>query len=59
VENYAEAEMVCAELKEHFPQQEESYMMYIRIYQSWRKPKKMQQKIRELKACPIELSGGH
>jgi len=30
--------------------------MYIKLYQSWRKPKKMQQKIRELKACPIELS---
>jgi hypothetical protein len=56
VENYAEAELVCAELKEHFPKHEESYMMYIKLYQSWRKPKKMQQKIRELKACPIELS---
>lgn len=54
--NYTEAETVCAELKEHFPKQEESYMMYIKLYQSWRKPKKMQQKIRELKACPIELS---
>jgi hypothetical protein len=56
-ENFAEAELVCAELKEHFPQREESYMMYIKLYQAWRKPKKLQQKIRELKACPIELSG--
>ncbi len=56
VENYTEAELVCAELKERFPKHEESYMMYIKLYQSWRKPKKMQQKIRELKACPIELS---
>ncbi len=56
VENYVEAETVCAELKEHFPQQEESYMMYIRLYQSWRKPKKLQQKIQELKASPLELS---
>ncbi|MCR5756949.1 MAG: hypothetical protein K6F95_03475 [Selenomonas sp.] len=54
--NYTAAELVCAELKEHFPQHEESYMMYIRLYQSWRKPKKLQQKIQELKACPIELS---
>ena len=54
--NYAEAELVCAELREHFPHKEESYMMYIKLYQSWRKPKKMQQKIRELKACPIDLS---
>ncbi|SFA88427.1 hypothetical protein [Selenomonas ruminantium] len=54
--NYTEAEFVCAELKEHFPQKEESYMMYIKLYQSWRKPKQLQQKIRELKACPIELS---
>lgn len=54
--NYTEAELVCAELKEHFPQKEESYMMYIKLYQSWRKPQKMQQKIRDLKACPIELS---
>lgn len=56
-ENFAEAELVCAELKEHFPQREESCMMYIKLYQAWRKPKKMQQKIQELKACPIELSG--
>lgn len=54
--NYTEAEFVCAELKEHFPQNEESYMMYIKLYQSWRKPKRLQQKIQELKACPIELS---
>ena len=55
-ENFAEAEIVCAELKEHFPQCEESCMMYIKLYQAWRKPQKLQQKIRELKACPIELS---
>lgn len=55
-ENYVAAEQVCAELKERFPRKEESYMMYIRLYQSWRKPQKLQQKIRELKACPIELS---
>ncbi len=55
-ENYAAAELICAELQEHFPQQEESFMMYIRLYQSWRKPQKLQQKIKELKACPIELS---
>lgn len=54
--NYPEAELVCAELRERFPEHEESYMMYIRLYQSWRKPKKLQQKIRELKASPIELS---
>jgi hypothetical protein len=53
VENYVEAEMVCAELKEHFPQQEESYMMYIRLYQSWRKPKKLQQKINSLSGREI------
>ena len=56
IANYAEAEFVCAELKEHFPHKEESFMMYIKLYQSWRKPIKLQQKIRELKACPIELS---
>ena len=55
-ENYTEAELICAELKEHFPQKEESHMMYIKLYQSWRKPRQLQQKIRELKACPIELS---
>ena len=55
-ENYAVAESVCAELKAHFPLNEASYMMYIRLYQSWRKPQQLQQKIRELKACPIELS---
>lgn len=55
-ENYVTAELVCAELQEHFPQREESYMMYIRLYQSWRKPKQLQAKIRELKASPLELS---
>lgn len=55
-ENYATAELVCAELMEHFPEHEESYMMYIRLYQSWRKPKRLQAKIRELKASPLELS---
>jgi len=55
-ENYHEAELVCAELKERFPENEESYMMYIKLYQSWHKPRNLQQKIRELKACPIELS---
>lgn len=56
VENYSEAELVCAELKEHFPEREESFMMYIKLYQSWRKPQKLQQKIREMKASPLELS---
>lgn len=55
-ENYAAAELVCAELQEKFPLREESYMMYIRLYQSWRKPKRLQAKIRELKASPLELS---
>lgn len=55
-ENYTTAELVCAELMEHFPDREESYMMYIRLYQSWRKPKRLQARIRELKASPLELS---
>ena len=56
IRNFRTAEQVCAEMKAAFPQREETYLMYIELYQAQRRPEELQKKIRELKACPINLS---
>lgn len=55
--DYRGAEDVCRAFQERFPKDEDSYLLYIRLYQEKREPEKMQMKIAELKGCPIELSG--
>ena len=54
--DFATASEVCKAFQEHFPEDEDSYLMYIRLYQAMRDPGKLQAKIAELKACPIRLS---
>lgn len=54
--DYAAAAEVCQNFQEHFPLDEDAYLMYIRLYQAERSTGKMQEKIAELKAAPIKLS---
>ena len=56
VHHYQEAAAVCKAFKKRFPQCEEPYLLYIRLAQATRNPEKLQHRIDELKALPIELS---
>lgn len=54
--NYRTAEQVCRIMKERFPDREESFLLFIELYQTEKRPEELQREIRALKACPIELS---
>ena len=54
--DYLSAAEVCQNFQEKFPEDEDSYLMYIRLYQAQYDPDKLQEKIAELKASPIKLS---
>ena len=56
IRNFRTAEQVCDAMKAAFPQREETYLMYIELYQAQKRPEALQKKIQELKACPIDLS---
>lgn len=56
LEMYIEAEESCRLFQEEFPQDEDSYMSYIKLYHAMRNPAKLHEKIEELKASPIKLS---
>lgn len=56
LEMYIEAEETCTNFQEEFPDDEDSYMSFIRLYHAMRNLSKMQAKIDELKATPIMLS---
>lgn len=56
MEDFRMAELAADEFLEAFPGREEPYMKYIELYAAWKKPEALQQKIKELKACPIDLS---
>ena len=53
---YAAAEETCRAFLAHFPTAEQPYLLYIELYQAMHRPALMQEKIRELRACPIRLS---
>ena len=56
LQNYAAAQETCALFVERFPEAEQPYLMYIRLYQAMHEPEKLQKKIEELKALPIKLT---
>ena len=53
---YEAAEETCRAFLARFPQNERPYLLYIELYQAMHRPALMQEKIAELKACPIRLS---
>ncbi|MCI7260199.1 MAG: hypothetical protein MR482_02080 [Selenomonadales bacterium] len=56
VAEYKEAESVCEAYLQKFPAKEEAFLLFIKLYQAWRKPQKLQAKIRALKASSLQLS---
>lgn len=56
VAEYKEAESVCEAYLQKFPAKEAAFLLFIKLYQAWRKPQKLQAKIRALKASSLQLS---
>ena len=56
IRNFRTAEQVCEQMMLRFPAREESYLMYIEIYQAEHRPEDLQRAIQALKASPLELS---
>ncbi|SFT50419.1 hypothetical protein SAMN02910356_00837 [Selenomonas sp. GACV-9] len=56
IRNFRTAEHICEQMMLHFPAREESFLMYIELYQAEHEREKMQQAIAALKASPLELS---
>ena len=54
--NYAKAQEACEEFQHCFPEREEPYLAYIKLYFYMRQPAQMQEKLAELKSIPGELS---
>ncbi len=54
--DYPGAEQVCRDFQQRYPQAEEPYLSFIALYVAWKKPEKLQECLRGLKALPIELS---
>lgn len=53
---FAEAETACRQFARAYAGREEPILMAIRLYQNRHEPEKLQEKIRELKALPHQLS---
>ena len=56
VAEYKKAEAVCEAYQQKFPAKEAAFLLFIKLYQAWRKPQKLQVKIRALKASSLQLS---
>ena len=56
IRNFRTAEQVCEQMMLRFPAREESYLMYIELYQAEHRPEDLQRAIQALKASPLELS---
>ena len=56
VAEYKKAEAVCEAYQQKFPAKEAAFLLFIKLYQAWRKPQKLQAKIRALKASSLQLS---
>ena len=54
--DYPGAEQVCEDFLSRYPRDEEPYLSFIALYVAWKKPDKLQECLRRLKALPIELS---
>lgn len=55
-QNFTSAEASCLNFLQQFPLSEEPYLMYLKLYKKTNEYKKFQEKIRELKKCPIQLT---
>ncbi len=55
-ENYKKAEFDCRNFMDIFPNDEDPYLMYIKLYGQLNEYQKMQEKLQELKACPIKFT---
>lgn len=56
LESYQEAEATCSEFQSLYPDREEPYLDFMKLYATMREPEKLQQKLSELKASKAELS---
>lgn len=56
LEMYIEAEETCTHFQEEFPDDEDTYMSFIKLYHAMRNLDKLHKKVDELKATPIMLS---
>ena len=56
LENYTQAQEACESFQQAYPEREEPYLEYIKLYFHMRQPAKMEEKLNELKAIPGELS---
>ena len=54
--DYPWAEQVCEDFLDRHPRAEEPYLSFISLYVAWKKPDKLQECLKKLKALPIELS---
>lgn len=54
--DFPAAEQVCADFMEQHGEAEEPYLSYISVYVAWKKPDKMREILRRLKALPRDLS---
>lgn len=54
--DYPGAEQVCDDFLGRYPRAEEPYLSFISLYVAWKKPDKLQECLKKLKALPIELS---
>lgn len=53
---YEEADDTCRLFQDTFPNDENAYLSYIRLYHAMRDTEKIAKKVNELKACPISLT---
>ena len=56
MKDFATATRVCETFQARFPTEERAYLAFIKLYQAQGEPVKLREKIKELKACPVELS---
>ena len=56
LENYTKAEAFCEIFLEHFPDSEVPYILYIKLYRQLKDYRKMQEKVKQLKACPSRFT---
>ncbi len=56
LKNYEKAETFCEMFLRHFPDNENPYIMYIKLYWQLKNYHKLQEKIKQLKASPIRLT---
>ena len=56
LEDYGEAERDCHAFQQRFPDREEPYLLYMKLYHAMRRPELLQDKLAELKGSRARLS---